>query len=342
MSSVPTDPLALPPYLVQPLVSRVTGANISCVQALGSEAYVGCANGELLRYALQADSSDPSQLESYTLQSRQSLSNGKRIDDLVLIPYLSRILILCDRQVHFYTLPSLDPVPNIKPIRNVETLAVDHQHLLRPIPSAHDPSTRLQPLEFCVIKRNAIALFSLSEERLAYSREIPFQPGAQLARRTGHYLCVADDTFYNIVDLHSAQMFQLLPLSQAMDDPTPVKPFITVVSENEFLLLSWTGASTLGMFITGEGDPVRGTLQWPSHPLSLCLDYPYITTLLPNGTIEIHSVETQSIVQVVSAPTDGNVNGAQRVGLVASIGGYMVPSERSEKLRKTTLRFNKS
>jgi len=24
------------------------------------------------------------------------------------------------------------------------------------------------------------------------------------------------------------------------------------------------------VFITGEGDPVRGTLQWPAHPLSTC------------------------------------------------------------------------
>lgn len=65
-------------------------------------------------------------------------------------------------------------------------------------------------------------------------------------------------------------MFPVLPVSQAMDDPTLVKPFIVVVGENEFLLLSWTGASTLGVFITGEGDPVRGTLEWPSHPLSVC------------------------------------------------------------------------
>lgn len=65
-------------------------------------------------------------------------------------------------------------------------------------------------------------------------------------------------------------MFPVLPLNQVMDDPTPVKPFIVVVGGNEFLLLSWTGATTLGVFITGEGDPVRGTLEWPSHPLSVC------------------------------------------------------------------------
>lgn len=65
-------------------------------------------------------------------------------------------------------------------------------------------------------------------------------------------------------------MLSVLPVNQAMDNSTPVKPFIVVVGGNEFLLLSWTGATTLGVFVTGEGDPVRGTLEWPSHPLSVC------------------------------------------------------------------------
>lgn len=63
----------------------------------------------------------------------------------------------------------------------------------------------------------------------------------------------------------------MLPLSQAID-PVPfiVKPSITVIGDNEFLILSWTGASTLGLFLTGEGDPVRGTLEWPSYPDAVC------------------------------------------------------------------------
>lgn len=78
--------------------------------------------------------------------------------------------------------------------------------------------------------------------------------------------------------------------------------------------------------------------------MTIGLDYPNITTLLPNGTIEIHSVETQSLIQVVSAPLDGDTDAdpSQRIGLVASLGGYTVPfSEHSEKMRKTTVKFNR-
>lgn len=74
-----------------------------------------------------------------------------------------------------------------------------------------------------------------------------------------------------MLDVEALSVFQVLPVSQAFE-PTPfvVKPSITVISQNEFLILSWTGASTLGVFVTGDGDPVRGTLEWPSHPEAIC------------------------------------------------------------------------
>ena len=80
-----------------------------------------------------------------------------------------------------------------------------------------------------------------------------------------------------MIDLETASLFPLLPISQAPPSDGPpgavqapvVKPFILVVGASEFLMLSWTGASTLGLFITGEGEPVRGTLEWSSHPVSI-------------------------------------------------------------------------
>lgn len=131
---------------------------------------------------------------------------------------------------------------------------------------------------------------------------------------------------------------------------------IQVVAEEEFLILSWTGAGTMGVFINLNGDPVRGTLQWPSHPLSVCssspspdifaadcttaLEYPYVTALLPDQTIEVHNVESQEIVQTVPAPPPPLPNetslaallGAERRALAMSSNGFLVPSQQSEKL----------
>lgn len=74
-----------------------------------------------------------------------------------------------------------------------------------------------------------------------------------------------------MVDLDQAIQTPVMPINQAGDSGGPrIRPVITVIAENEFLILSWNGASTMGLFITGDGDPVRGTLEWPSHPIALC------------------------------------------------------------------------
>ncbi|KAG2008615.1 hypothetical protein CC2G_014029 [Coprinopsis cinerea AmutBmut pab1-1] len=310
-------------------------------------------------------------LETYIIVSRQIVPGEKPVDDIVLIPSISRALVQSDRQIHFYTLPNLEPDP-IKPIRNVMTFAVDDQHLRRPAPKSNPAlgySTHVDPVEFCVVKRSGIAMFSL-RERLFYSREIPLPQsqgaGSVLAKRAGKYLCFADKENYNMVDLEDAQLFPLLPISQApSQDGAKIRPMINVISENEFLILSWTGASTLGLFITGDGDPVRGTLEWPSYPLGICLDYPHVTSLLPNGTVEVHSVDTQAQLQVIppppsssrptspavrlpsspsSIPSPRHQNIAsslsQRLAMIASVGGYQVPSlQRSECMRKVPFKL---
>ncbi|PPQ65334.1 hypothetical protein CVT26_000049 [Gymnopilus dilepis] len=370
MTYAPQNPIDVPPFQLQNLVSNISGSTdgvakiqLKCAQAWGSEIYAGCSNGELIRFALQAD--DPNKLESYTILSRQILPGEKPIDEIVLVPSLSRALILSDHQIYFYNIPSLDPFP-IKPVRNVITFAVDDQHLKRTFPTLSAAGVPLPPeaVDFSVVKRNGgIALFTM-KDRLVYTKEIPLHPGTIAARRAGKTMCLADRSFYSILDLEAASIFQVLPVSQAEDTPPSVRPSITVISKNEFLILSWTGASTLGLFITSDGDPVRGTLEWPSYPEAICLDYPYITSLLPNNTIEIHSIESQMIVQVIPAPTPstsptpssppgsaghrrsgstssrgGDID-LRRLGLVSSIGGYMVPStQRSEKMSKVPVKL---
>ncbi|KAF7970539.1 hypothetical protein HWV62_23701 [Athelia sp. TMB] len=353
MTSAPTNPYDVPPYQVQPLIASVlergvptpsASAQVTCAQAIGSEIYIGCSNGELLRFALLAD--DPNKVESYQLLSRQIVPGGKAIDEIVLVPCIFKALVLSDRQIHFYATPSLDPVPTIKPVRNVVTFAVDHHHLSRPVPSASDPPAAVAPVEFCVIKRSNISLYML-RDKLIYQKEIPLPQGATLARRSGRALCIADRTNYCMIDLEHASLVELFPLSQASESTVIVKPCITIINDWEFLICSWTGENTIGIFVNGTGDPVRGTMQWPAHPVSVCLDYPYLTTLLPNSTVEIHLLEDQSIKQVVSAPptsrpasrptSPGQQGPVEwgRLGLANSLNGFMVPSsERSDKMRK--------
>ncbi|KLO19340.1 hypothetical protein SCHPADRAFT_935413 [Schizopora paradoxa] len=275
---------------------------VTCAQAYGSEIYVGCSDGALLRFGLRSSGRD----ESYTLLSSQKVAvaygstagMNKGVEEIIVLPSISRALVLCDHTVHFYILPALDPVPqqSIRPIRGVLALAVDELYL-RP-GSTHEH----EPVEFSVVKKSAIMQYSL-KERLVMQREFNNQ-GMIYARRAGRVILAADRENYNVIDLTTASCTPLLPIDQTGETPSRVRPMITFLGQSEpieFLLASATGAgSSMGLFISGTGDPVRGTLEWPSHPESLCLDFPYVLTLMRNKTIEVHNVETQNIAQVVS------------------------------------------
>ena len=106
------------------------------------------------------------------------LPTGKPVDEIVLAPTISKALILSgtyfiilhpthlmfwiDRQIFFFTIPSLELVQNIKPIRNVMAFAVDNLHLSRTVPPIDSPLPLL-PVDFCVVKRTGIMLYSLRE-----------------------------------------------------------------------------------------------------------------------------------------------------------------------------------
>ncbi|KAI4520579.1 hypothetical protein K525DRAFT_285871 [Schizophyllum commune Loenen D] len=320
----------VPPYLMQDLVSAVTrdlgsGVTITCAQALGTEVYIGCSNGQLMRYALQAN--NPDEPMSYDLVSRQNIAD-KPVEDIVLVPSIFRALVFADRQLSIYTLPSLE-MTAIKPIRNAVTFAVDNDHLRRPAPD----DNQLVPVALTIVKRSGLALFTLSD-RLFYQQEIPFQ-GGLVARRIGQSLCVADKEFFSIVNLEQSVAFQIMPVNQVMDDK-PIKPLVLEIhGEDEYLVVSWMGASAMGVFINTNGDPVRGTLEYEEYPVSICMDFPYIVAVLPNNTIVVHNIETQSVVQTIPVPENLHVR-----ALVSCLEGYLVPSNmETEKMRKTSVRL---
>jgi hypothetical protein len=63
----------------------------------------------------------------------------------------------------------------MKPIRHVVTFAVDYEHLKRPLPSPSGPVLPVEPVDFCVIKRSSIAIYTM-QERLTYLKVSAFSP----------------------------------------------------------------------------------------------------------------------------------------------------------------------
>jgi hypothetical protein len=87
---------------------------------------------------------------------------------------------------------------------------------------------------------------------------------------------------------------------------------------------------------------VRSAIYLSAHlNCTTGLDYPYITALLPDQTIQAHDIESQEIAQVLPPPPPPSLNdvspsallGAERRALSTSSNGFFVPlQQRPDKL----------
>jgi len=66
-------------------------------------------------------------------------------------------------------------------------------------------------------------------------------------------------------------MLPVMPLSHAGE--VPAKPIITAISNNEFLIVSTLEGRGLAVFISGSGDPVRGTFEYSNYPVAVCKSF---------------------------------------------------------------------
>ena len=161
----------------------------------GPEIYVGCSNGQLLRFGLQAGSANQVSPMEWRLPALiRRISREKRTPSLAprgcpppnpskksfsfhalrafwcylvclaeLFGFFASLSVFLnpDNQLHFFTLPELNILP-IPPIRNVQAITVDQRALTRPPLDA--PINTVEAVDFCVIKKTGLGLFSLREK----------------------------------------------------------------------------------------------------------------------------------------------------------------------------------
>uniref|UniRef100_A0A0K3C490 BY PROTMAP: gi/472583522/gb/EMS21155.1/ TGF beta receptor associated protein [Rhodosporidium toruloides NP11] gi/647396884/emb/CDR39543.1/ RHTO0S04e06238g1_1 [Rhodosporidium toruloides] n=1 Tax=Rhodotorula toruloides TaxID=5286 RepID=A0A0K3C490_RHOTO len=215
----------------------------------------------------------PKQTQLELLDELQVTTNKKAADRIALLPRLDKAVILSEGVMTFHALPGLAPlnVHNFPAVRGVVTLAVDEEELSSSSDSA--------AMHMCVIKRRRMHWLKVTNEGIQNLKDLPLPNGALIASLRRDRICIADAENYSI------------------------RPAIACVASNEFLVASHTGSTTLGVFVNESGEPCRGTLEWASNLRSLVVDSQYSIALLYNNTIEIHSIHTQEIVQVVQLPS---------------------------------------
>lgn len=244
---------------------------------------------------------------------------GRRpVEKLAVLSTVGKAIVLSEGVLTFHSLPTFAPLPAFGPLRGVSTFAVD----------LSDPHAAFVPV--CVIKRKSMQVYHVSQFSIEHVQDIPQRSTAILGVLRKGCLCIADSVSYALVDLQSVTLTPLLDISQDPSDErdedgnavqsrpkSHQRPAILAVGADEFLIVSHTGNTALGVFIKENGDPTRGTLEWASNPRSIgqydlatvideakhchtAIEHPYVIALLQNNTIEIHSLHTQEIVQVLS------------------------------------------
>ncbi|GAA6015822.1 hypothetical protein JCM10207_008808 [Rhodosporidiobolus poonsookiae] len=242
----------------------------------------------------------------------------KAADRIVLLPRLDKAVLLSEGVLTFHALPNLNPLPvsQFPAIKGVAAFALDEDELA----GGGQPES----MQVCVTKRRTVHWLRVTNEGISSIKDLPLRGGAVISILRHGRLCIADTENYSIVDLDAAEALPLLPISQIPHpDPLPTpasstgastppapggpdprqRPAIACVAENEFLVASHTGSTTLGVFVNESGEPCRGTLEWASNLRSLVVDGQYTIALLHNNSVEIHSIHSQEIVQVVTLPS---------------------------------------
>ncbi|KAF9296432.1 transforming growth factor, beta receptor associated protein 1 [Linnemannia elongata] len=205
---------------------------------------------------------------------------------------------VADSQLTFYSLPDFQPFPPqiFPPIKGVTAFCEDSAQ------SGHvseDGSIRL-----CVIKRRIIQFYSVWSDAISDPKELDLPKGALVVTRWKNFICLADARDFNLIDTRVGRMIPVLPVVQSSNSGSStqvLKPVCIAITENEFLLASATtsGQTAIGIFCSGAGDPVRGTLQWSSYPRALGIEFPYVAALLRGNIIEVHNILDQNLVQTI-------------------------------------------
>ncbi|KAF9428575.1 transforming growth factor, beta receptor associated protein 1 [Podila epigama] len=224
---------------------------------------------------------------------------GKKVvEQIMVLSHLRMAIVHCDSTLSFYNLPDFIPYSpqDLPHIKGVTAFCEDGSQRGR---VGEDGSIRL-----CVTKRRIIQFYNLWPDAISDPKELSLPNGALVVTRWRNFICVADAQDFKLIDSRVGRMIPVLPVVQSATSGSSaqvVKPVCVAIAENEFLLASATssGQTAIGIFCSGNGDPVRGTLQWSSYPRALGVEFPYVAALLKSGIVEIHNILDQKLIQTV-------------------------------------------
>ncbi|KAJ2122185.1 hypothetical protein IW147_003597 [Coemansia sp. RSA 720] len=320
---------------------RSRAIRIECVELCGTDVYVGTSHGHIVHYTVNVpELTSNAEPERVYVQS-VDLKLGKRVEQLIALPMLNRLIVLCGSTLVFYTLSDLRLAGNSAPtIKGVSCVACD-ERVNRTVCSG---------TLVCVARMREISVYFVGAD-VRLEQQVMIEYSVASLCMYGNYVCLADTQTYKVLDLARIRaagleqgQLELLPTQQPRRDESgrvvrPPRPRTLVVGPNEFMFLTASGDdTTLGVIVTARGEALRGTLQFPAYPVSIVYDEPHAIAVFATGRIDVY--DTRAEPRVVQSVV-GDVPDLMRVRKACVCAGGWVSTRvgRREAIDASELRM---
>lgn len=218
----PIKPASTGSYVLRPVVKDIplsvedheVEAHITCVELCDGNLYIGTSHAEILHFvSIPADPSDDSQASQYIFASRLqpaynaqpsgSLQALPGVQQILVLPSVSKACILCNGTLSFYSLPELSPALN--------NTTVDRCTWVGGVDLDNGGSQGETGVVIMICVRNKMRLVRIHDEARRV-RDIEF-PGCLAVTRRKNFACVADSHSYALIDVENQQKISLFPIS---------------------------------------------------------------------------------------------------------------------------------
>ncbi|KAI9599645.1 hypothetical protein BDF19DRAFT_419192 [Syncephalis fuscata] len=325
-SSVPQRPTISEGSIQRRLgsLSRSPSANpalkptVECAEVLENTIFLGTSDGCIVQVMIgervEVGNKANTVLPRSQIVQRCNVGSNRRIERLVALPHLRKLIVFCDSALSFYSLPNLTVFPSevISSLKGVTSFYVD------PLNSPALGSPR-NTVRICVTKRRSIQLYRLSMD-LVMVKEFTLADTVSTLCMAGNTICYADNNDYSLLDMELGRSTSIMPVNQS--PPSREASNRSLSGAIKPLIIA------IGIFVSSSGEPTRGTLEWTSHPRSIVHSAPYILTLLRNYTITVHHLESQKLIQMIDTKL------SQPRSLILTPGMIMSHSSLAQKLSR--------
>jgi len=211
------------PYILRKLVANLplsadgpsTDVRITCVEVWNGNLYVGTSAAEIIHFVLlPPETDDPSEEPTAIIASRleppHNDSNGPGVQQILLLPKISKACVLCNNTLSIYSLPELSPDSTFKPIGCLWVGGVDLND------DTEGPAEDGVVVVIGLKKR--LRLVQISENSPPKAIKAIEYGGCLVSVRRDTFSCAADAHSYALLDVVHQQKIGLFPISSLDPD----------------------------------------------------------------------------------------------------------------------------